>query len=103
MSRFAPRRAQQVGRQPAQPAGWVATGASVAAQPDRYAIRVGVLLDAGAPRIYVTTEAVDQAYTMAGVLQVTQRDQAIAAGIVQLVTGRPAAIVCRWRPLSGQP
>ena len=81
------------------PAGWAATGETLAAEPDRYYVAIAP----GLRRVLIDQDALNAAYTTSGSLNTAQRDQAVAANHASLQPGRGAQIACTWRPLGGQP
>ena len=78
------------------PAGWALMVPSQTrpADPERYLVT--------SPNALMNRAAVEYSFTVAGVLNQTALDAAIAAGTIRVRSGRPATVRCRWRPVGGE-
>ena len=70
------------------------------ASPDTYALR----RPNGGPRIVLSLAALQNAWTVNGVIQQTALTTALESGaVVSLLQGQSAQVRCTWRPVGGTP
>ena len=84
------------------PARWtpLAPNQTRPAGPDTYTLR----RPDGGPRIVLSLAALQNAWTVNGVLQQTALTAALASGaVVSRREGQSAQVRCTWRPIGGQP
>ena len=84
------------------PALWVplTPNQSRPASPDTYALR----RPNGGPQIVLSLAALQNAWTVNGVLQQTALTAALTSGaVVSLLRGQSAQVRCTWRPVGGTP
>ena len=79
------------------PAGWALMVPSQTrpADPERFMVT--------SPNALMNRAALEHSYTVAGVLDLTALDAAIAAGTILVRPGSPATVRCTWRPVGGTP
>ena len=84
------------------PALWVPVtpNQSRPATPDTYTLR----RPNGGPQIVLSLAALQNAWTVNGVIQQTELTAALTSGaVVSLLQGQSAQVRCTWRPVGGQP